>query len=179
MLLGRRCLGTEMVMLCLPSGTQGLKWFCDPSIRHSLTNADLLAGSPYWYAEELVVFVFSQQVHVLNAMWEQRVHSIMSQKEKQCSDGLLMWNYLNPCCWRGWAQLVCVAFTEQLQEVARPGFSNACSAQLPRTETPCKQIEVFVTSSHVWILRVAWKNEFKSTSQRQLLNYSWPFSVYV
>lgn len=154
-------------MLCLPSGTRCSGWFCDLSIKQPLTKAELLAGSPCHCAEKLVVFAFSQQVHVLNAAWEQRVHIIMSQRAKQCLDGLLMWNYLNPCCWRGRAQLVCVAFTEQLQEVARPGFPNAYSAQLPGIKTPCKQIKVFATSSHVWILRVAWRNEFKSSSQRQ------------
>lgn len=84
-----------MVMLCLPSGAQCSEWFCDLSIRHPLTNAELLTGSPYGNAENLVVFAFSQQVHVLYAMREQRAHSIMSQTAKQCLDGLLMWNYLN------------------------------------------------------------------------------------
>lgn len=84
-----------MVMLCLPRGAQCSEWFCDLSIRHPLTNAELLAGSPYRNEENLVVFAFSQQVHMLNAMREQRAHSIMSQRAKQCLDGLLMWNYLN------------------------------------------------------------------------------------
>lgn len=86
---------------------------------------------------------------MLNVVQEQTVHSIMSQRAEQHLDGLLMLNNFNPCCWSGWTQLVCMAFAEWLQEVAKPGFSNAYSAQLPRIKNPCKQIEVLVTSSHV------------------------------
>ena len=134
--------------------------------RHPLTSAELLSGSPYYYAENLVVFASCQQARVLNAVQEQAVHSIMNQRAEQCLDGLLMLDHFNPCCWRGWTQLVCMAFTEWLQEVARtqllcmafakwlqevarPHFSNGYNARLPRIKNPCKQIEVFATSSHV------------------------------
>ena len=141
-------------MLCFASRAgRGVRVFLCPKYehrnRHLLTSAELLSGSPYYYAEKLVVFASCQQSHVLNAVWAEMVRSIMNQRAEQCSDGLLMLNHFIPCCWRGWAQLVCMAFTEWLQEVARPGFSNGYNAQLPRIKNPCKQIEVFATSSHV------------------------------